>query len=172
MVSGAYLLYGGNSVIEFPPPNHVLSIHIQPRLKSVLRPCSYTSAKLEPMSNSQPGLTVFGRLLGISAFAGFFILVIGWPLNTYVAKRSIRIHKGFLTAKDKRMGVISELIGAVRHISAFLRTLAHLSLSIGEVHQILRLGESLDSTKPRCPRSRDEMARPRSGFRIVERFVV
>jgi hypothetical protein len=64
-------------------------------------------------------LTIFRRLLGVSAFAGFFILVIGWPLNSYIANRSIRIHKGLLAARDKRMSVISELIGAVRLESSF-----------------------------------------------------
>ncbi len=52
-------------------------------------------------------------LLGWSAFAGFFVLVLGWPLNSYIAKRSIRIQKGLMAARDKRMGVLNELIGAV-----------------------------------------------------------
>jgi hypothetical protein len=53
------------------------------------------------------------RLLGLSAFAGFFVLIIGWPLNNFVARRSVRIQKGVLAARDKRMGVLNELIGAV-----------------------------------------------------------
>src|SRR6266702_4643309 len=53
------------------------------------------------------------RLLGWSAFAGFIILVLGWPLNSFLTKRSIRIQKGVMTARDKRMGVLNELIGAV-----------------------------------------------------------
>ncbi len=53
------------------------------------------------------------RLLGWSAFAGFVILVLGWPLNSFLTKRSIRIQKGVMTARDKRMGVLNELIGAV-----------------------------------------------------------
>jgi hypothetical protein len=53
------------------------------------------------------------RLLGWSAFAGFFVLVLGWPLNSYIAKRSIRIQKGMMATRDKRMGVLNELIGAV-----------------------------------------------------------
>ena len=63
------------------------------------------------------------RLLGFSAFVGFFVLVIGWPLNSYLAKRSIRIQKGLLAARDKRMGVVSELIGAVRSIKAVCHSL-------------------------------------------------
>ena len=54
------------------------------------------------------------RLMGLSAFAGFPILLAGWPLNSYLAKRSIRINKGTLAARDKRMGVLDELIKAVR----------------------------------------------------------
>jgi hypothetical protein len=52
-------------------------------------------------------------LLGWSAFAGFLILALGWPLNSYIAKRSIRIQKGLMATRDKRMGVLNELIGAV-----------------------------------------------------------
>ena len=57
------------------------------------------------------------RLLGLSAFAGFIILIAGWPLNSYIARRSIRIQKGVLAARDKRMGVLNELIGAVSILS-------------------------------------------------------
>jgi hypothetical protein len=53
------------------------------------------------------------RLLGWSAFAGFAVLLLGWPLNSFLTKRSIRIQKGVMTSRDKRMGVLNELIGAV-----------------------------------------------------------
>lgn len=56
------------------------------------------------------------RLLGLSAFAGFGVLIIGWPLNNFVAKRAVRIQKGVSNARDKRMGVLNELIGAVSSI--------------------------------------------------------
>ncbi|KAI0257019.1 hypothetical protein BJV78DRAFT_1272168 [Lactifluus subvellereus] len=59
------------------------------------------------------------QLLGWSAFSGFFILALGWPLNSYIAKRSIRIQKGVMNARDKRMAVLSELIGAVKFIKFF-----------------------------------------------------
>jgi len=55
-------------------------------------------------------------LLGWSAFAGFFVLALGWPLNSYIAKRSIRIQKGLMATRDKRMGVLNELIGAVCYL--------------------------------------------------------
>jgi hypothetical protein len=60
-------------------------------------------------------------LLGWSAFAGFLVLALGWPLNSFIAKRSIRIQKGVMAARDKRMGVLNELIGAV------CRLLSHTS---------------------------------------------
>ncbi|OCH88899.1 multidrug resistance-associated ABC transporter [Obba rivulosa] len=59
------------------------------------------------------------QLLGLSAFAGFVVLVMSWPLNNYVSKRAVRIHKGVSTARDKRMGVLSELIGAIKFIKLF-----------------------------------------------------
>ncbi|KAI9454319.1 hypothetical protein HD554DRAFT_2151146 [Boletus coccyginus] len=43
-------------------------------------------------------------LLGISAFAGFIVVLVGWPLNSFVMKRSIRIQKGVAAARDRRMG--------------------------------------------------------------------
>ncbi|KAI0772936.1 multidrug resistance-associated ABC transporter [Trametes elegans] len=59
------------------------------------------------------------QLLGWSAFTGFFVLLLSWPLNNFVAKRSVRIQKGVSTARDKRMGVLNELIGAVKFIKFF-----------------------------------------------------
>ncbi|KAF7362389.1 hypothetical protein MVEN_00585800 [Mycena venus] len=59
------------------------------------------------------------QLLGLSAFAGFVVLLLGWPLNSYLSRRSIRIQKGVLKAKDARMGVLTELIGAIKFIKFF-----------------------------------------------------
>ena len=47
------------------------------------------------------------------------MLVVTWPLNNFVAKRAVRIHKGFSAARDARMGVLSELVGAVKFIKFF-----------------------------------------------------
>ncbi|KAJ7664588.1 multidrug resistance-associated ABC transporter [Mycena polygramma] len=58
-------------------------------------------------------------LLGWSAFAGFGVLLVGWPLNSYVARRRVRMHKGELKARDGRMSVVNELIGAVKFIKFF-----------------------------------------------------
>ncbi|KAF5378578.1 hypothetical protein D9615_007121 [Tricholomella constricta] len=63
--------------------------------------------------------TFLYQLLGWSAFAGFTVLLAGWPLNSFIARRSIRIQKGLLSARDKRMGVLNELIGAVKFIKFF-----------------------------------------------------
>jgi hypothetical protein len=59
------------------------------------------------------------QLLGPSAFAGLAVLALMWPANSYVTRRSIRIQKGVLAARDKRMGVLNELIGAVKFIVRF-----------------------------------------------------
>ncbi|KIY50596.1 hypothetical protein FISHEDRAFT_39032 [Fistulina hepatica ATCC 64428] len=63
--------------------------------------------------------TYLYKLMGWSAFAGFVVLIAGWPLNSLIAKRSIRIQKGVSAARDKRMGVLSELIGAIKFIKFF-----------------------------------------------------
>ncbi|KAJ6542780.1 multidrug resistance-associated ABC transporter [Mycena capillaripes] len=59
------------------------------------------------------------QLLGWSAFTGFAVLVACWPLNSYLTKRSFSIFKGLSTAKDKRMGVLDELIGSIKFIKFF-----------------------------------------------------
>ncbi|THH08106.1 hypothetical protein EW145_g2928 [Phellinidium pouzarii] len=63
--------------------------------------------------------TFLYQLLGWSAFVGFLVLLLGWPLNSFIARRSIRIQKGLLGARDKRMGVLNELIGAIKFIKFF-----------------------------------------------------
>ncbi|KAG1750553.1 uncharacterized protein EDB91DRAFT_1108133 [Suillus paluster] len=63
--------------------------------------------------------TFLYNLLGLSAFAGFIVLLAGWPLNSYVTKRSIRIQKGVSASRDKRMAVLNELISAVKFIKFF-----------------------------------------------------
>jgi ABC-type multidrug transport system fused ATPase/permease subunit len=59
------------------------------------------------------------NLLGWSAFSGFLAIIVLWPLNSMIAKRAIRIQKGVLAARDKRMSVLNELIGAVKFIKFF-----------------------------------------------------
>jgi hypothetical protein len=59
------------------------------------------------------------RLMGWAAFAGFVVLLAGWPLNNFLASRSVRINQGTLAARDSRMGVLNELIGAVKFIKFF-----------------------------------------------------
>lgn len=94
----------------------------------------------------------------MSAFAGFFVLIIGWPLNSFVSKRAVRIQKGVSNARDKRMGVLNELIGAVRTAPPLL-AMPHadeeLATRAGEIHQVLRMGRRLDRACDGCARGRD-----------------
>ncbi|KAJ7725660.1 hypothetical protein DFH07DRAFT_1002530 [Mycena maculata] len=59
------------------------------------------------------------QLLGLSAFAGFVFLILSWPLNSYFSRRGIRIYQGVLKANDVRMGVLNELISAVKFVKFF-----------------------------------------------------
>ncbi|CDO68601.1 hypothetical protein BN946_scf184996.g32 [Trametes cinnabarina] len=59
------------------------------------------------------------RLLGISAFAGLFIILLSWPFNSFITQRSVRVKKGLSTTRDKRMGVLNELISAIKFIKFF-----------------------------------------------------
>ncbi|KAJ3937406.1 MAG: hypothetical protein NXY57DRAFT_981367 [Lentinula lateritia] len=65
------------------------------------------------------GLLYLYNLLGPSALVGLFVLIAGWPLNTYLTKRSMEIYRGTAKVRDKRMGVVSELIGAIKFIKFF-----------------------------------------------------
>ncbi|KZP25984.1 hypothetical protein FIBSPDRAFT_918282 [Athelia psychrophila] len=71
-----------------------------------------------PMEILIAGIFLY-QLLGWSAFAGFLVLLVGWPLNSFLMKRSVRIQKGAATSRDKRMAVINELVAAVKFIKFF-----------------------------------------------------
>lgn len=55
----------------------------------------------------------------MAAFVGLAVIILGGPLNNLVARRDIRIQKGFSAARDKRMSVLGELIRAVKFIKLF-----------------------------------------------------
>ncbi|KIJ35250.1 hypothetical protein M422DRAFT_262419 [Sphaerobolus stellatus SS14] len=59
------------------------------------------------------------QLLGLSAFAGFLCLAVASPLNNYLARRSVRIQKGVLAARDKRMGIVNELLNGVKLVKFY-----------------------------------------------------
>ncbi|KDQ16443.1 hypothetical protein BOTBODRAFT_186497 [Botryobasidium botryosum FD-172 SS1] len=63
--------------------------------------------------------TFLYQLLGVSAFVGFFVLVVTAPLNHYLSRRNIAIAKELLAARDRRMSLLNELIGAVKFIKFF-----------------------------------------------------
>ncbi|KAF8158956.1 multidrug resistance-associated ABC transporter [Mycena galopus ATCC 62051] len=65
------------------------------------------------------GFTFLYQLLGWSAFSGFIAVAAGIPLNNYLAERNAKINKGILTAKDKRMGEVNELLGAIKFVKFF-----------------------------------------------------
>ena len=72
------------------------------------------------------------------------MLLLGWPLNNFIARRSVRIQKGVLASRDKRMGVLNELIGAVS-VGPMKPLLPFVMLIYsGQIHQILRLGRTMD----------------------------
>ncbi|KAF7982635.1 hypothetical protein HWV62_27065 [Athelia sp. TMB] len=58
------------------------------------------------------------RLLGWSAFAGYAVIFASFPINSFITKRAVKIQKGASVARDKRMQLVNELIGAVRVFKA------------------------------------------------------
>ncbi|KAI0357687.1 multidrug resistance-associated ABC transporter [Trametes cingulata] len=59
------------------------------------------------------------HLLGSAAFIGFLLLPLTWPLNDLAGKSAIRIQRGLSSARDKRMGVLSEVIAAIKLVKFF-----------------------------------------------------
>ena len=74
-----------------------------------------------------------------------------WPLNNYIARRSILIQKGVLAARDKRMGILNELIGAVS-LSILFSLLVFRMVVLGLVVDLLR--NDADVSRGCCCRSR------------------
>ncbi|KAL7422691.1 hypothetical protein Q5752_001982 [Cryptotrichosporon argae] len=62
------------------------------------------------------------NILGWSAFAGVIVLIVAIPANSYVSKKSISIRKDLLKARDKRITIMNELIGAITFIKFFAWT--------------------------------------------------
>ncbi|CAG8557324.1 8544_t:CDS:10, partial [Ambispora gerdemannii] len=58
-------------------------------------------------------------LLGVSAFAGVLTIMVTYPLPSFINQRFEVIHKRLMTATDKRMGVMNELLQAIRIIKFF-----------------------------------------------------
>ncbi|KAF8502967.1 multidrug resistance-associated ABC transporter [Gautieria morchelliformis] len=54
------------------------------------------------------------QLLGLSAFAGFLCMAVVGPLNS-----AIRLQKGTLNARDKRMNIVNELLNSVKLVKFY-----------------------------------------------------
>ncbi|KAJ7505211.1 hypothetical protein B0H11DRAFT_1977471 [Mycena galericulata] len=65
------------------------------------------------------GFVFLYQLLGWTAFSGFIVILAGIPLNNYLGWRNAKINKGILTAKDRRMGEVNELLGAIKFVKYF-----------------------------------------------------
>ena len=80
----------------------------------------------------------------MSAFAGLIVLIAGWPLNSIVTKRGIAIQRSVLSARDKRMGDLTELFGSVRAPGPDSCNARLIIRCTGEIYQILCLGGQVD----------------------------
>lgn len=114
--TGLFFVYGG----DFPGPVFICKTNelMAPVMNSTFRDhnCYNIPIQVSPcmiLLESHTTHTYFQRLLGWSAFAGYAILIAGWPLNSFIMKRSIKIQKAVSVARDKRMQVVTELVGAV-----------------------------------------------------------
>ncbi|TDL18516.1 hypothetical protein BD410DRAFT_880297 [Rickenella mellea] len=64
-------------------------------------------------------LAMLYQLLGVAAFVGFGMLIITFPLNALAANFAQKYAKEVQAARDDRMAVVNELIGAVKFIKFF-----------------------------------------------------
>ncbi|CAD6591258.1 MAG: hypothetical protein TREMPRED_006043, partial [Tremellales sp. Tagirdzhanova-0007] len=62
------------------------------------------------------------NILGWSAFAGVVIMIFAVPANSFLSKRSVKITQELLKARDKRISVMNELLGAIQFIKFFAWT--------------------------------------------------
>lgn len=95
------------------------------------------------------------RLLGVSAFSGLLVLLLASPLNHFLAKRAVRIQKGLLAARDKRMAILNEIISAVKFIKFFAwedKWIARAMEKRGDEIKWMIKGESFGTAwhYPRC----------------------
>lgn len=127
-------------------------------MRSSSRLRSYISTLIRHTLPHASDADISARLLGLFAFVGLLVLVIGWPLNSLSAQRAVRIQKGLSTARDKRMGVLNELITAVSERRLPRLPLLVIHLAVGEIYQVLCLGGSVDPARSRYTRSRAKVA--------------
>ena len=153
-ISAMYLIYGSMSCQPALLLGLWLTVSFKVHSRSSLHVSSFTS---KPPNAFYTGTKDGHSLLGWSAFAGFLILVLGWPLNSFIAKRSIRIQKGVMAARDKRMGVLNELIAAVCYLSEDSWSDIDLHLTKDQIHQVLCMGGSLDRPCIRRACRRDQV---------------
>ncbi|KIJ35247.1 hypothetical protein M422DRAFT_262416 [Sphaerobolus stellatus SS14] len=59
------------------------------------------------------------QLLGVSAIAGFAVLLVGTPLNNFISRRRLKIQKSLLGAKDKRTTVLNELLTGLKLVKFY-----------------------------------------------------
>ncbi|CAK5270991.1 unnamed protein product [Mycena citricolor] len=59
------------------------------------------------------------QILGWSAFAGFVVFLASWPLNKFFSQRGTKISRARSQAADERMGLVSELVAAIKFVKFF-----------------------------------------------------
>ncbi|PWN18685.1 hypothetical protein BCV69DRAFT_291227 [Microstroma glucosiphilum] len=75
------------------------------------------------------------KLLGLSAFAGYLVLIVASPLQSSLTRRMIRISKSLSAARDKRLSSLNELISNLKFVKyyAFEEEMRRRVLDLREV---------------------------------------
>lgn len=102
---------------------------VSPCLRYIVRPADDALAPLAcahgqygAMAEIPVACIFLYQLLGWSAFAGFAIMIIQSPLQSYLTKRNITLNRELLKARDKRISITSETVTNIKFIRFFAWT--------------------------------------------------
>ncbi|KAI0030296.1 hypothetical protein K488DRAFT_87904 [Vararia minispora EC-137] len=64
-------------------------------------------------------MTFLYQLLGWSAFAGVFVLLAAIAASSRISRHGVVVHNGLMAARDRRMGLLGELLSAIKFVKFF-----------------------------------------------------
>lgn len=65
------------------------------------------------------GVTMLYNVLGVSAFIGMAVMLVTAPAHHYAAKKYSRIQEQLMETRDRRVGLVSEMLQGIRMIKFF-----------------------------------------------------
>lgn len=91
-------------------------------VRALSDPCFPSIWKYGAMAEIPVACVFLYQLLGWSAFAGFAIMILQSPLQSYLTKVNISVNRELLKARDKRISITSETVTNIKFIRFFAWT--------------------------------------------------